>query len=278
MYIAYGASQFTTYKWTSTSLSAAFPNVSEHAISFVSGSSSAVVATTLTYPFDLLRTRFAIQATPGNNIVYPSLRYAIWHIYKNEGVNGFFRGLTPAVMAMVPYMGLFFSTYQHIYGLLNYVIPAMPTETTNTLSSSSNTLDSKTTYSLYENKLNNITTYNYAVTSLISLLHVSQGAVAGFISGVISKTTLFPLDVIRKRLQVQGPTRAYYLSGTIPIYPRNPIATAVLIVRNEGLMGLYKGLLVSIIKSAPASAVTMWTYEHTLEAMRFLKAKGYLSY
>lgn len=276
MYIIYGAAQFTTYKWTSSLCATAIPNASDLVKSFVAGSTSAVVATTITYPFDLLRTRFAIQATPGNTKVYSSLRYAFWHIYKHEGVTGYFRGLTPAIMAMVPYMGLFFASYQQIYGALSYVIPHSPSALAvsrqlppndHTLLESTNTKDLETGKSR-----------NIAVTSLISLLRTSQEAIAGFTAGVISKTTLFPLDVIRKRLQVQGPTRSHYLSGTIPIYPRNPLFTAMMIIRNEGFFGLYKGLFVSIIKSAPASAVTMWTYEHSLEFMRYLKSQGYLSY
>lgn len=274
MYIAYGATQFTTYRWASKSLSAAFPNISEPVQSFISGSTSAVAATTLTYPFDLLRTRFAIQATPGNEKVYPSLRYAIWHIYKHEGVTGYFRGLTPAVTAMVPYMGLFFATYQQIFGLLNHVMPSMPVGTLpNDSSNSNDTMESDSITKAWSGYDSNI-----ALVSLITLIRTSQGAIAGFLAGALSKTALFPLDVIRKRLQVQGPTRAKYLSGTIPIYPRNILLTALMITRNEGFLGLYKGWFISLIKSAPASAVTMWWYEHTLEAMRFLKSKGVISY
>jgi solute carrier family 25 thiamine pyrophosphate transporter 19 len=31
---------------------------------------------------------------------------------------------------------------------------------------------------------------------------------------------------------------------------------------------LYRGLTVSLIKAAPASAVTMWTYERALKVMK----------
>jgi solute carrier family 25 thiamine pyrophosphate transporter 19 len=36
-------------------------------------------------------------------------------------------------------------------------------------------------------------------------------------------------------------------------------------VRKEGARGLYRGLTVSLLKAAPASAVTMWTYERALK-------------
>jgi solute carrier family 25 thiamine pyrophosphate transporter 19 len=38
-----------------------------------------------------------------------------------------------------------------------------------------------------------------------------------------------------------------------------------MIVVAEGVRGLYRGLVVSLIKAAPASAVTMWTYERALK-------------
>ncbi len=36
-------------------------------------------------------------------------------------------------------------------------------------------------------------------------------AVAGVVAGVLAKTAVFPLDLVRKRIQVQGPTRHRYL-------------------------------------------------------------------
>src|SRR2546429_8268728 len=43
----------------------------------------------------------------------------------------------------------------------------------------------------------------------------SSDAVSGVIASVIAKTAVFPLDLIRKRLQVQGPTRTRYIHKNI---------------------------------------------------------------
>ena len=40
-----------------------------------------------------------------------------------------------------------------------------------------------------------------------------------------------------------------------------------MIFMKEGIRGLYRGLTVSLIKAAPASAVTMWTYERVLHSL-----------
>jgi len=95
----------------------------------------------------------------------------------------------------------------------------------------------------------------------------SGDALAGILASVTAKTAVFPLDTVRKRLQVQGPTRSLYVHRNIPIY-KGVVATVKQIMRREGLRGLYRGLPVSLMKAAPASAITMWTYERTMKALR----------
>lgn len=88
-------------------------------------------------------------------------------------------------------------------------------------------------------------------------------AAAGVVASVAAKTVTFPLDLVRKRIQVQGPTREKYVLKNIPEYA-GAISALRTIVAREGLRGLYRGLTVSLLKAAPASAVTMWTYEQAL--------------
>ena len=97
----------------------------------------------------------------------------------------------------------------------------------------------------------------------------SGDAVSGITASVLSKTAVFPLDTVRKRLQVQGPTRSRYIGGArIPVYERGVINTLRMILRKEGAIGLYRGLTVSLVKAAPSSAVTMWAYERSLNLLR----------
>lgn len=95
-------------------------------------------------------------------------------------------------------------------------------------------------------------------------------ATAGVAASIVAKTGVFPLDLVRKRIQVQGPTRSRYVHKNIPEY-RGTVSTVRAIVEREGVRGLYRGLTVSLIKAAPASAVTMWTYERMLN---FLTHRG----
>jgi solute carrier family 25 thiamine pyrophosphate transporter 19 len=95
----------------------------------------------------------------------------------------------------------------------------------------------------------------------------SGDACAGVLASVISKTGVFPLDLVRKRLQVQGPTRTRYIHRNIPEY-KGVVGTMRMILKSQGVRGLYRGLTVSLIKAAPASAITMWSYERALMVLK----------
>lgn len=220
MYIAYGAIQFSTYRITNEFLHSTFGEKTLPATveSFVSGAVAGAVATTTTYPLDLLRTRFAAQ---GQERIYNGLRGAVTSIYQDEGGRGFFRGVGASVGQIVPYMGLFFLGYEAIR-------PHM---------------------------------------SNLELPFGSGKAAAGMLASVMAKTGVFPLDLIRKRLQVQGPSRGRYVHRNIPEY-NGVWRTFKSILKAEGVRGLYRGLTVSLFKAAPSSAVTMWTYERALGFMR----------
>ncbi|KAA8648347.1 hypothetical protein EYZ11_005863 [Aspergillus tanneri] len=220
MYVCYGAVQFTTYRTVNQLLTQLDPyRLPATAESFVSGAFAGGLATATTYPLDLLRTRFAAQ---GTERVYKSLLDSVREISRREGRMGFFRGCSAAVGQIVPYMGLFFATYESLRPSLSghYDLP-----------------------------------------------FGSGDAAAGIIASVLAKTGVFPLDLVRKRLQVQGPTRSLYVHRNIPEY-RGVFATIALILRTQGIRGLYRGLTVSLLKAAPASAVTMWTYEESLKLLR----------
>lgn len=70
------------------------------------------------------------------------------------------------------------------------------------------------------------------------------------------------MQFIRKRFQVQGPQRNSYIISSIPNYQKLSLSqTARNIVKYEGILGLYKGLLPSLLKTAPLSAITFFVVE-----------------
>ncbi|KAG6001434.1 mitochondrial thiamine pyrophosphate transporter [Claviceps maximensis] len=223
MYVCYASIQFSAYRTTTLLLQTALPTrLPDAAESFIAGASSGALATAITYPLDLLRTRFAAQ---GRTRIYRSLWGAIRDIRRDEGYRGFFRGIGPGLAQIVPYMGLFFVTYEGLRVQL----------------------------------------------AGLNMPWGSGDATAGIMGSVIAKTLVFPLDLVRKRIQVQGPTRSRYVYGDIPEYS-SALRALSSIVRREGFRGLYKGLPVSLLKSAPAGAVTVWTYERSLNMLMGLES------
>lgn len=61
LYLAYGASQFLAYQQVHLLITKSGLEVPESAKSFIAGATAGGLATTATYPLDLLRTRFAAQ-------------------------------------------------------------------------------------------------------------------------------------------------------------------------------------------------------------------------
>lgn len=227
LYLAYGSIQFLTYRSTNIALNSdSLPyHPSPAASSFISGAFAGTVATTATYPLDLLRTRFAAQ---GTERVYASLLGGIKQIYRNEGMPGFFRGLGAANVQIVPYMGLFFTLYETFKPILSNL-------------------------------------------SLPLRWMGSADGTSGILASVLAKTAVYPLDTVRKRLQVQGPNRSKYVHHNIPEYRDGVLGTIKTILKREGIRGMYRGLPVALIKAAPTSAATIWTFERTMAVMKALE-------
>jgi solute carrier family 25 (mitochondrial thiamine pyrophosphate transporter), member 19 len=93
---------------------------------------------------------------------------------------------------------------------------------------------------------------------------------AGGIAGIVSKCAVFPLDTVRKRLQVQGPTREKYIHKDIPVYSQGILQCVKDIMQKEGMRGLYKGLGIALLKSGPSAAVTLWVFDGSLRIWEWM--------
>ncbi|CDF37268.1 unnamed protein product [Chondrus crispus] len=88
-------------------------NIPEPYKSLLFGAISGAGATLCTYPMDLLRTRFAAQSEPRS---YNSIRQAVSVIYNTQGLRGFYAGLGPTLVEIVPYVSLHFTWYEGMKG------------------------------------------------------------------------------------------------------------------------------------------------------------------
>ncbi|VDN26498.1 unnamed protein product [Cylicostephanus goldi] len=109
----YGLVQFSSFEFLSRqvcSFRAKMVNVfiSEHSADFVCGGLSGCLAMTSAMPLDVIRTRLVAQA---GNSVYRGTTHAILHIWKKEGILGYFRGWIPSIAQIAPFTGLQFALY-----------------------------------------------------------------------------------------------------------------------------------------------------------------------
>lgn len=93
----------------------------------------------------------------------------------------------------------------------------------------------------------------------------------GFVAGATAKGITFPLDTLRKRIQMYSKTHAG--EGT----PVKALKLFKSILVDEGIFGFYKGFGVSILKSAPTSALSLFIYEYSLNSIREFSKKEKLS-
>lgn len=107
--ISYGAVQFASFEFLTEVIHKSTSYDSQTAgVHFMCGGLAACSATVFCQPLDTLRTRFAAQGEPK---IYRNLRHAVVTMCGSEGVWTFYRGLSPTLMAVFPYAGLQFFSY-----------------------------------------------------------------------------------------------------------------------------------------------------------------------
>ncbi|XP_030534467.1 mitochondrial substrate carrier family protein B-like [Rhodamnia argentea] len=84
---------------------------------------------------------------------------------------------------------------------------------------------------------------------------VAVSLACGSLSGFASSTATFPLDLVRRRKQLEG------AGGRARIYQTGIFGTLKHIVRNEGFRGLYRGILPEYYKVVPGVGICFMTYE-----------------
>ncbi|ERN12027.1 hypothetical protein AMTRI_Chr08g161050 [Amborella trichopoda] len=77
----------------------------------------------------------------------------------------------------------------------------------------------------------------------------------GSLSGIASSTVTFPLDLVRRRMQLEG------AGGRARVYKTGLFGTFGQIIRTEGLRGLYRGILPEYYKVVPSVGIVFMTYE-----------------
>ncbi|KRW98526.1 Mitochondrial carrier domain [Pseudocohnilembus persalinus] len=186
------------------------------------GLSSGVLTMAVNYPFDVIRVRLSVDMTTKESVINNKRQYngfmdCFKKMIKNEGLKSLYQGYTFSLLGLAPYLAISFSTYDFLKNLYNI-----------------NTIDPND----QSNMMAQIITY------------MGIGSVAGGVAQLITQ----PLDVIRRRLQVNGGVNHERLyKGGIDCIKKT--------IRNEGIKGLYIGVVPNLIKIVPAASIQFTVFD-----------------
>lgn len=191
------------------------------------GACAGIIAMSCTYPMDMVRGRITVQ-TEKSPHQYRGMFHALGTVYRQEGFRALYKGWLPSVIGVIPYVGLNFAVYE---SLKEWLLVSKP-------------------FGLAEDK------------DLGVVTKLACGAAAG----TVGQTVAYPLDVIRRRMQMVGWKDASSIvrgnggiqsqleySGMVDAFRKT--------VRNEGFRALYKGLVPNSVKVVPSIAIAFVSYE-----------------
>ncbi|KAI1450263.1 mitochondrial carrier protein LEU5 [Annulohypoxylon stygium] len=215
---------------------------------FTTGALAGVSSVFLTYPLEIVRVRLAFE-TKHRHMSLVGICKKIYQeqplpkpsapktvaeatispvevVAPRSGLINFYRGFSTTMLGMVPYAGVSFLTHDTAGDFFR-----------------SPSLRKYTTLPKPAN----------APADKPAPLQAWAELIAGGVSGVVSQTVAYPLEVIRRRMQV---------SGAVGDGHRLRIGeTAGLIFRERGLPGFFVGLSIGYLKVMPLAAVSFYTYE-----------------
>ncbi|KAI3958593.1 hypothetical protein MKW92_050580 [Papaver armeniacum] len=192
------------------------------------GACAGIVAMSATYPMDLVKGRLTVQ-TDVSPFQYRGIAHTLSTVLREEGLRGLYKGWLPSVVGVVPCIGLNFAVYE---SLKEWLVKSKPLGLVN----------------------NN------------SDLSIPARLMCGAVAGTVGPTIFYPLDVIRRRMQMVGWNNASSVITGEGCSKASPMYTGMIdafrkTVRNEGLVALYKGLVPNLLKVVPSVAIAFVSYE-----------------
>jgi hypothetical protein len=184
------------------------------------------ISMSLVYPLDYVRVRMT---------VLPQGVYANWYqglrtMHREGGIGALYEGLKYSNYWAMLYYGVQFTVYDKLKAIYLHFVHKN------------------------ENNTQNPQLLSQSKPSQKPTMPPLMGLLLGSISGVICMTTAYPLEAIRRKLQVQG------IAGR-PVLYKGLLDCARQIVQQHGFKGLYIGLGANMTKTPLSIGVTFACYE-----------------
>lgn len=226
----YAALQFTSYETFKSLNKRIFKKKSTNVInSLACGSLAGITAVSFTYPLDVIRSRLAFQFKGEH--VYKGIIDAIIKIYsEGKGIRSYYRGYLITIMGMVPYAGISFSSFENIK---KYVLKKHFQYLTK---ADSDKISTSHLHGYYE-------------------LTVVGKLICGALTGIIAQTITYPLDVVRRHMQLSNMISEANSKMGIK-------DTFKYVYSKYGVVnGLYRGITLNYIRAVPMVSTSFCFYE-----------------
>ncbi|KAJ1733504.1 coenzyme A transporter [Coemansia biformis] len=225
----YAAIKFMTYEQLKMSLRQRVRD--KHLRNFLAGSLCGAISLSISYPLDMIRVRMA-YGTPAAGVPAERVRTVVRNIYHEQahrfGFLNFFRGFPLSLMGIIPYGGVSFLTHEYLLSLGRgrfAAVTAVPAGEQHARSRRRKKRELKAWAEL----------------------------TAGGISGVVAQTVSYPIELVRRRMQIAG------------VHSPAERVRATQIIRqvwsSAGARGFFVGLTIGYVKVVPMFAVSFYTYE-----------------
>ncbi|KAJ1325102.1 solute carrier family 25 (mitochondrial phosphate transporter) member 23/24/25/41 [Microdochium nivale] len=186
---------------------------------FMSGGLAGMVSQFCVYPLDTLKFRLQSEYVEGGARGNQLLMQTARKMMAEGGAKAAYRGVTMGLIGMFPYSAIDMGTFELL----------------------------KTSYMTYKAKQLGCHEEDARPSTFVTGL-------MGASSGAFGATVVYPLNVLRTRLQTQG-------TSMHPARYTGIWDVAQKTYRNEGVRGMYKGLAPNLLKVAPALSITWMVYE-----------------
>ncbi|CAL9195367.1 unnamed protein product [Musa hybrid cultivar] len=219
--VPYAALHFMAYEQYRRWIILCFPNIGKGPVlDLISGSIAGGTAVIFTYPLDLVRTKLAYQVVGSSRVKNRGSYHSSEHVY---------RGILDCILKMYRkngLRGLYRGVGPSLYGIFPY---------------------SGLKFYFYE-ELKMHVPEEHKKDVVVKLA-------CGSVAGLLGQTITYPLDVVRRQMQVQA------LSTSNNEVGKGTFETLVMIIRTQGWKQLFSGLSINYLKVAPSVAIGFTVYD-----------------
>ncbi|CCE65426.1 hypothetical protein TPHA_0L00700 [Tetrapisispora phaffii CBS 4417] len=229
---------FSIYEVSKDSFPKIFPN-SVFLTHFFSALTAGSVSTILTNPIWVIKTRLMLQNDIGKNSThYKNTIDAFIKIYKQEGPKAFYAGLLPSLFGLF-HVGIQFPIFENLKTTFKYKTVKISEEIDNNHGAS---------------------TKNLEPTNTNSTINLDRLIMASCLSKMIASLVTYPHEILRTRMQLK--------SNLPPSVQRKIIPLIKKTYTKEGFKGFYSGFFVNLLRTVPASVITLVTFEYVQNFLR----------